>query len=122
MADLLEFNHRTGTLVMDVRDKRAQDLLWQYAMRAKMLDPVFSAELRTALLNAGYLPPPPDLGAMFQMLQDIAFLPDGALGTTRQPVPPYEVDLIPIAINGLQNTLALMKAAEVSKTRGDGNI
>jgi hypothetical protein len=56
------------------------------------------------------------------MLQDIAFLPDGALGTTRQPVPPYEVDLIPIAINGLQNTLALMKAAEVSKTRGDGNI
>ncbi len=41
---------------LSVRDRDAQDLLWEYAQRHKGIDAEFSADLETALREAGYNP------------------------------------------------------------------
>jgi hypothetical protein len=48
-----------GKVPLSVADKSAQDLLWLYAQRRRPLDPEFSADLETALRNAGFAPTPP---------------------------------------------------------------
>lgn len=37
--------------------KSAQDLLWEYAQRRRVVDAEFAADLETALRSAGYCPP-----------------------------------------------------------------
>jgi len=45
-----------GKVPLSVRDRSAQDLLWEYAQRRRRVDAEFSADLETALLVAGYQP------------------------------------------------------------------
>lgn len=45
-----------GKVPLSCTDKRAQDLLWTYAQRRRDIDATFSADLETALRNAGYKP------------------------------------------------------------------
>ena len=47
----------TGFVPLKCTDKDAQPLLWEYAQRHRARDPEFSADLETALKNAGYKPP-----------------------------------------------------------------
>lgn len=51
-----------GLVPLSVRDPAAQPLLWEYAQRRRVVDAAFSADLETALLAAGYKPPPRVLG------------------------------------------------------------
>lgn len=44
-----------GKVPLSVKDPDAQDLLWEYAQRHRMIDAEFSADLETALCKAGYL-------------------------------------------------------------------
>lgn len=46
-----------GKVPLSVKDKTAQDLLWEYAQRRRAVDAEFSADLETALKDAGYRPP-----------------------------------------------------------------
>jgi hypothetical protein len=46
-----------GKVPLSVKDKTAQDLLWEYSHRRRSVDPEFSDDLQTALLAAGYKPP-----------------------------------------------------------------
>jgi len=46
-----------GKVPLSVKDKTAQDLLWAYAQRRRVVDAEFSDDLEIALLNAGYRPP-----------------------------------------------------------------
>lgn len=46
-----------GKVPLSVKDKTAQDLLWEYAQRRRTVDAEFSADLETALQAAGYVPP-----------------------------------------------------------------
>lgn len=43
-----------GTVPLSVKDASAQDLLWQYAQRRRVVDAEFSADLEAALRAAGY--------------------------------------------------------------------
>lgn len=46
----------TGFVPLKCTDKDAQPLLWEYAQRHRARDPEFSADLETALKNAGFTP------------------------------------------------------------------
>ena len=46
-----------GKVPLSVKDKTAQDLLWEYAQRRRSVDAEFSDDLETALKAAGYKPP-----------------------------------------------------------------
>lgn len=43
-----------GKVPLSVKDRTAQDLLWQYAQRRRAVDAEFSDDLETALRTAGY--------------------------------------------------------------------
>jgi hypothetical protein len=45
-----------GKVPLSVKDKTAQDLLWEYAQRRRVVDAEFSDDLETALRAAGYEP------------------------------------------------------------------
>lgn len=45
-----------GKVPLSVKDKTAQDLLWQYAQRRRAVDAEFAADLEIALKNVGYTP------------------------------------------------------------------
>jgi hypothetical protein len=45
-----------GKVPLSVKDKTAQDLLWAYAQRRRVVDAEFSADLEEALRVAGYVP------------------------------------------------------------------
>lgn len=45
-----------GKVPLSVKDKTAQDLLWEYAQRRRSVDVEFSNDLEAALLVAGYDP------------------------------------------------------------------
>jgi len=47
-----------GKVPLSVKDVTAQDLLWEYAQRRRVVDAEFSDDLETALRQAGYVPPP----------------------------------------------------------------
>ena len=46
-----------GKVPLSVKDPAAQDLLWEYAQRRRVVDAEFSADLEEALRLAGYTPP-----------------------------------------------------------------
>jgi hypothetical protein len=46
-----------GKVPLSVKDKTAQDLLWEYAQRRRVVDAEFSDDLETALCNVGFRPP-----------------------------------------------------------------
>jgi GNAT superfamily N-acetyltransferase len=46
-----------GKVPLSVKDPAAQDLLWIYAQRRRVVDEEFSDDLETALRNAGFVPP-----------------------------------------------------------------
>src|SRR4029077_17015074 len=46
-----------GKVPLSVKDITAQDLLWEYAQRRRAVDAEFSADLETALKDAGFTPP-----------------------------------------------------------------
>lgn len=46
-----------GKVPLSVKDPSAQDLLWEYAQRRRVVDAEFSDDLETALRTAGYRPP-----------------------------------------------------------------
>lgn len=48
-----------GKVPLSVKDPTAQDLLWEYAQRRRVVDAEFSADLESALITAGYKPPQP---------------------------------------------------------------
>jgi len=43
---------------LSVNDKSAQDLLWEYARRRRVVDAEFSDDLEARLKAVGFLPPP----------------------------------------------------------------
>jgi hypothetical protein len=43
-----------GKVPLSVKDKTAQDLLWRYAQRRRVVDAEFSDDLERALRGAGY--------------------------------------------------------------------
>lgn len=43
-----------GKVPLSVKDKSAQDLLWEYAQRRRAVDAEFSDDLETALVSAGF--------------------------------------------------------------------
>ncbi len=45
-----------GKVPLSVKDVTAQDLLWEYAQRRRVVDAEFSGDLETALKAAGYAP------------------------------------------------------------------
>jgi hypothetical protein len=45
-----------GKVPLSVKDTAAQDLLWEYAQRRRAVDAEFSADMETALRDAGYEP------------------------------------------------------------------
>jgi hypothetical protein len=45
-----------GKVPLSCKDVTAQDLLWEYAQRRRVVDAAFSDDLETALRNAGYAP------------------------------------------------------------------
>jgi len=45
-----------GKVPLSCNDVTAQDLLWEYAQRRRIVDPEFSNDLETALRSAGYVP------------------------------------------------------------------
>jgi hypothetical protein len=46
-----------GKVPLSVKDKTAQDLLWEYARRRRSVDAEFSEDLEMALLAVGFQPP-----------------------------------------------------------------
>lgn len=44
-----------GKVPLSVKDPTAQDLLWEYAQRRRVIDAEFSADLEEALRLAGYV-------------------------------------------------------------------
>lgn len=46
-----------GKVPLSVKDKTAQDLLWEYAQRRRDVDAEFTTDLEIALRAAGYIPP-----------------------------------------------------------------
>jgi hypothetical protein len=46
-----------GKVPLSVKDTTAQDLLWEYAQRRRVVDAEFADDLETALRSAGYSPP-----------------------------------------------------------------
>ncbi len=45
-----------GKVPLSVKDKTAQDLLWEYAQRRRSVDAEFADDLETALKAAGFEP------------------------------------------------------------------
>lgn len=45
-----------GKVPLSVKDTTAQDLLWEYAQRRRVVDAEFADDLETALKAAGYVP------------------------------------------------------------------
>lgn len=45
-----------GKVPLSVKDKTAQDLLWEYAQRRRAVDAEFSYDLEAALKAQGYVP------------------------------------------------------------------
>lgn len=54
-----------GKVPLSVTDKTAQDLLWEYAQRRRVVDAEFSVDLEACLLKAEFVPPvkPTEFGA-----------------------------------------------------------
>lgn len=100
-----------GKVPLSVKDKMAQDLLWAYARRHRMLDAEFSDDLEFALKKAGYIGAMPQTAALERLMDLITDLPGGALGYVAQTTPPYKLDVITIALHGLRGTIETMKAA-----------
>jgi hypothetical protein len=46
-----------GKVPLSVKDTTAQDLLWEYAQRRRVVDAEFADDLESALRTAGYEPP-----------------------------------------------------------------
>ena len=46
-----------GKVPLSVKDKTAQDLLWEYAQRRRKVDAEFADDLETVLRGHGYEPP-----------------------------------------------------------------
>src|SRR5580698_10453156 len=46
-----------GKVPISVKDTTAQDLLWEYAQRRRVVDAEFADDLESALRTAGYKPP-----------------------------------------------------------------
>lgn len=63
-----------GKVPLSVKDPMAQDLLWIYAMRRIKVDREFSADLETALRNAGFADCDDTL--IRNVIQDVCELPD----------------------------------------------
>ncbi len=51
-----------GKVPLSVKDPTAQDLLWQYAQRRRVVDAEFADDLEAALKAAGYVPGEAGLG------------------------------------------------------------
>lgn len=49
-----------GKVPLSVKDKTAQDLLWEYAQRRRSVDAAFAEDLEIALALQGYTPPLPN--------------------------------------------------------------
>jgi hypothetical protein len=45
-----------GKVPLSVKDPTAEDLLWEYAQRRRVVDTGFAADLETALRAAGFVP------------------------------------------------------------------
>lgn len=45
-----------GKVPLSIEDPSAQDLLWEYAQRRRLVDPEFSDDLEKCLLKAGFIP------------------------------------------------------------------
>jgi hypothetical protein len=59
-----------GKVPLSVKDKTAQDLLWEYAQRRRKVDAEFSDDLETALRDAGYKPPSNE-SVLAMMVRDV---------------------------------------------------
>jgi autotransporter translocation and assembly factor TamB len=112
MSDVYDFDAKTGSVTLQVTDKRAMDLLWALSRRAQAVDPAFAKQVQSALKAAGYVV---GTGAKLKKLESLmdvlTELPDGTLGQITQPSPPYRQDLIPVALHGLRVTIETMKAS-----------
>lgn len=73
-----------GKVPLSVKDQTAQDLLWEYAQRRRVVDAEFSDDLETALRTAGYTPQPKlewcEHCTFAKHLHGDGFLPPGCIG------------------------------------------
>lgn len=62
-----------GKVPLSCKDRMAQDLLWEYAQRRRIVDPAFSDDLEAALRVQGYVPlnePLPAIDIQHQQVSD----------------------------------------------------
>jgi hypothetical protein len=52
---------------------------------------------------------------LYVLVHALQSLPPGAMGMVSSPVPPYKQDLIPVALDGLRNTIARAVNAQTKK-------
>ena len=116
-ATVFEIDRPTMSVALHIKDRRAMDLLWAYAARVRMVDPVFSKQLEEALYSAGFTLPAVKSHKLIDLLETITFLPEGALGYASDVTPPYKRDIIPLAIFGLKNAIAQLKAVEAAQEK-----
>jgi hypothetical protein len=65
-----------GKVPLSTKDKTAQDLLWEYAQRRRVIDPEFSRDLENALRFQGYRPPqdPPPMRFVQSLLLKLGII------------------------------------------------
>ncbi len=59
-----------GKVPLSVKDPTAQDLLWEYAQRRRVVDAVFADDLQFALKQAGFMPRPEAFAVVGDLRKD----------------------------------------------------
>ncbi len=61
-----------GKVPLSVKDPMAQDLLWEYSIRRRSVDPEFALDLEQVLLEKGFEPCAPTIGGLTSIIHDLA--------------------------------------------------
>ena len=89
-----------GKVPLSVKDTTAQDLLWEYAQRRRVVDAEFADDLETTLRSAGYRPPRPD--EQDRLADAIDELVNHHLGPDNQlRIPRFRAMRVAACLNGL---------------------
>jgi hypothetical protein len=112
-------DNETGALgvILATDDKLAFDLIAAYAKRNRGRDPVNADLLLASLAKEGYVGPTPSTERLWQIMDSLTDVPDGAMGFVQQPVAPYKLDVVTLAMVGLRDFIELIQAAEAEKKR-----
>ena len=112
-----------GKVPLSVKDRTAQDLLWQYAQRRRAVDAEFAADLETALYDAGYVPADksPDIARLRELPLRLRDTADGIEAGFLADPHGHRAGLIRAsadAIDALLTELETLRAREVERRKG----